>query len=151
MFFTALNRLVRDFEGTPNSGISVRPPSGLVFVVPGAVASSFFRASRSTIPISNLALYEHQTPVLSHSPRVARGAPPSRSVGLAKTCLWGRFVRVYKTPAGILRNSTLPEGHKTGGSADCSIDISRPSTSSAHLEISAERAEPAPFDGAQLH
>ena len=42
MFLTALNRLVRDFEGTTNSGISVRPPSGLVFVVPGAVASSFF-------------------------------------------------------------------------------------------------------------
>ena len=51
---TALNRPVRDFEGTPNSGISVFPPSGLVFVVPGAVASSFFRASSSTIPISNL-------------------------------------------------------------------------------------------------
>ena len=74
---TALNRLVRDFEGTPNSGISVRPPSGLMFVVPGAVASSFFRASSSTIPITNLVWYERQTPLVAHSPRVARGAPPS--------------------------------------------------------------------------
>ena len=33
-FLTApLNRLVRDFEGTPNSGVSVRPPRGLVLVV----------------------------------------------------------------------------------------------------------------------
>ena len=62
-------------------GISHRPPSGLVFVVavPGAVASSFFRASSSTIPISNLAWYERQTTLVAHSPRVARGgAPPSR-------------------------------------------------------------------------
>ena len=55
-FLTALNQLVRDFEGTPNSGVSVRPPSGLVLVVPGALASSLFRASRSTTRISNLAL-----------------------------------------------------------------------------------------------
>ena len=75
---TALNRLIRDFEGSPNSSISVRPPSGLVPVVPGAIASFLFRASSSTTPISNFGLYEHQTPLLAHSPRVARGAPPSR-------------------------------------------------------------------------
>ena len=74
---TALNRLVRDFEGSPNSGISVRPPSGLVPVVPGAIASFLFRASSSTTPISNFGLYEHQTPLPAHSTRVARGAPTS--------------------------------------------------------------------------
>ena len=65
------------FRGTPNSGISVRPPSGLVLVVPGAVASFLFRASTCTISISNLGLYEHQTPLPAHSTRVTRGAPTS--------------------------------------------------------------------------
>ena len=55
-FLTALNRLVRAFGGTPNSGVSVRPPSSFVLVVSGALASSVFRASRSTTPISNLGL-----------------------------------------------------------------------------------------------
>ena len=41
-----------------------------------------FRASSSTIPISNLVWYERQTPLVAHSPRVARGAPPSRWCGL---------------------------------------------------------------------
>ena len=79
-FFIALiNRLVRDFEGTPNPGVSVRPPSGLVLVVPGALASSLFRASRSTTPNSNCVWHERQTPdpPPPYSPRVARGAPPS--------------------------------------------------------------------------
>ena len=130
MFFTALNRLVRDFEGTPNSGISVRPPSGLVFVVPGAVASSFFRASRSTIPISNLGLYEHQTPLLAHSPRVARGVPPSsddddgrrrrRRLGLTpregpRTSSRSAFAAPASASASA--GATGPRGARVGGSS----------------------------------
>ena len=55
-FFDRPKSACSRFEGTPNSGVSVRPPSGLVLVVPGALASSRFRASRSTAPISNLGL-----------------------------------------------------------------------------------------------
>jgi hypothetical protein len=56
-FLTAIpNRLARGLEETPKSGDSVRPPSGLVLVVSGALASSLFRASRSRAPTSKLGL-----------------------------------------------------------------------------------------------
>ena len=50
ILLTALNRLVRDFEGTPNSGVSVRPTSGLTLVVPSGLTRSLFRAVRSATP-----------------------------------------------------------------------------------------------------
>ena len=57
-FVIVLNQLVRDFKRTPNSGVSVCPPTGLVLVVPGALAffSSFEprgrRACRSRVACS---------------------------------------------------------------------------------------------------